>query len=70
MNQIMKQTKKDKFEESYFQGWYKSAVGSFSREDLRLSKNWFYAWIEKLNQYVPVKNGKGKIGRASCRERV
>lgn len=60
MNQIMKQTKKDKFEESYFQGWYKSAVGSFSREDLRLSKNWFYAWIEKLNQYVPVKNGKGR----------
>ena len=56
----MNQNKKNKFEESYFQGWYKSAVGAFSREDLRLSKNWFHAWITKLNHYVPVKNGKGK----------
>ena len=52
--------KKGKFEESYFQGWYKGAVGNFSKRDLELSKNWFYAWIEKLNQYIPVKKGKGK----------
>lgn len=59
--------KKGKFEESYFQGWYKNAVGTFSKKDLELSKNWFYAWLKKLDQYVPVKKGKGrKVLEVGC----
>jgi 2-polyprenyl-3-methyl-5-hydroxy-6-metoxy-1,4-benzoquinol methylase len=57
---IMKQTKKEKFEESYFKGWYKNAVGNFSKKDLEISKNWFYSWLKKLNQYVPVQKGNEK----------
>lgn len=49
-----------KFEEGYFKGWYKNAVGSFSKQDLEISKNWFWAWLKKLNQYVPIEHGKGK----------
>jgi len=49
-----------KFEESYFEGWYKKAVGTFSQDDLELAKRWFWAWVEKLNQYVPVEDGKGR----------
>lgn len=56
----MSMRKKGKFEEGYFTGWYKNAVGDFSKKDLELSVNWFFAWIEKLNQYVPLKKGKGK----------
>lgn len=56
----MKQIKTGKFEESYFKGWYKNAVGNFSKKDLELSVNWFFAWIEKLNQYVSLNKGKGK----------
>lgn len=48
------------FEENYFGEYYKGAVGDFTRKDLDVSKNWFWAWIKKLNQYVPVRNGKGK----------
>lgn len=51
---------KVKFDEIYFKGWYKNAVGNFSKKDLEISKNWFYSWLKKLNQYVPVKNGKGR----------
>lgn len=56
-----------KFEESYFQGWYKKAVGSFSQNDLELSKRWFWAWLEKLNEYVPVRKGTGrKVLEVGC----
>ncbi len=51
---------KNKFEETYFKGWYKSAVGNFSKEDLELSRRWFFAWIEKLGEYIPLKKGNGK----------
>lgn len=52
--------KHKRFEENYFENYYKGAVGDFTSKDLETSKNWFWAWIKKLNQYVPVKNGKGR----------
>ncbi len=57
----------EKFEESYFQGWYKKAVGSFTNDDLELSKRWFYSWIKKLDEYIPMKNGNGvKVLEIGC----
>ncbi len=52
--------KEKKFEENYFQGWFKGAVGNFTPSDLEISKRWFWGWFKKLNQYVSVMNGKGK----------
>ncbi len=52
--------KSKKFEEEYFEGWFKGAVGGFTRKDLEISKNWFWGWLKKLNQYVPVEKGKGR----------
>lgn len=52
--------KAKKFEENYFQGWFKGAVGSFTPSDLEISKRWFWGWLKKLNQYVPVMNGRGR----------
>jgi 2-polyprenyl-3-methyl-5-hydroxy-6-metoxy-1,4-benzoquinol methylase len=52
--------KKKKFEESYFEGWFKGAVGEFTNRDLEMSRRWFHAWIKKLEQHLPIKNGKGK----------
>ncbi len=51
---------KKKFEETYFNGWYKSAVGNFTKDDLEISRRWFYAWVEKLGEYIPLKKGNGK----------
>jgi SAM-dependent methyltransferase len=51
-----KQSKR--YEENYFQGWFKGAVGDFSDEDMRVSRNWFYSWIKVLNKYVPLQKGK------------
>lgn len=49
-----------KFEEKYFKGWFKGAVGNFSKLDLEYSKKWFWGWLRQLDKYVDVKNGKGK----------
>jgi 2-polyprenyl-3-methyl-5-hydroxy-6-metoxy-1,4-benzoquinol methylase len=49
-----------KFEENYFKGWYKNAVGSFTQEDLEISKSWFWSWLKKLDEYVDIKQGYGK----------
>lgn len=49
-----------KFEESYFKGWFKRAVGNFTSSDLEISRRWFWGWFKKLNQYVPVLQGKGR----------
>jgi len=49
-----------KFEEEYFEGYYKRAVGSFTKKDLEISKNWFWAWLAKLDQYVPIEKGNGR----------
>lgn len=56
----MKRTKKKKFEEQYFEGWFKGAVGEFSRKDLDSSRKWFHAWLKKLEKHVPLRAGKGK----------
>lgn len=48
------------FEEHYFEGWFKNAVGTFSRQDLEISRNWFWGWLKKLNQYVDIENGHGR----------
>lgn len=56
----MKISNNKKFEESYFNGWYKKAVGNFNVNDLQISKNWFYAWLQKLDQYISIKKGNGR----------
>lgn len=56
-----------KFEEAYFKGWYKSAVGNFNKRDLELSKRWFHAWLKKLDTLLPIKNSKGmKVLEIGC----
>lgn len=49
-----------KFEESYFKGWYKQAVGDFTPNDLELSRRWFWSWLKKLNSYVSIEEGKNR----------
>ncbi len=57
----MKQRKyENKFEENYFQGWYKKAVGNFSQKDLEIQKRWFWSWIVKLNRHVRLDNVDSK----------
>lgn len=46
--------------ETYFTGSFHGAVGSFKREDLEKSINWFSGWFNFLNTIVPIKNGAGK----------
>jgi len=58
--QNMKPNRNKKFEESYFKGWYKKAVGNFTQKDLELSKRWFWSWLRKLNSYIPVEKGKNR----------
>lgn len=48
------------FEENYFKGYFRGAVGKFSKKDLEISRNWFWGWLKKLNQYVPIKRGDGR----------
>ena len=40
------------FEEKYFEGYYKGAVGSFSSKDLDLSRKWFSAWLNIIKKLV------------------
>ena len=56
----MNNHKKDKFEANYFEEYYKGAVGDFAKKDLDASINWFWTWLEKLNQFVPVQKGEGR----------
>lgn len=49
-----------KFEENYFKGWYKQAVGNFSAKDLELSRRWFWSWLKKLNYYIPIEEGNNR----------
>lgn len=51
---------KNKFEESYFEGWFKGAVGNFTPSDLQISRNWFWGWLKKLNEHIPIEKGKGR----------
>lgn len=53
--------KQNKFEEKYFEGYYKKAVGDFMEHDLIVAKRWFWAWIKKLENYVPLEKGKSVL---------
>jgi len=57
---MKKKINKKKFEEHYFKGWYRKVVRDFSMKDLKNSEDWFYAWLKKLNKYLPVEKGNGK----------
>jgi 2-polyprenyl-3-methyl-5-hydroxy-6-metoxy-1,4-benzoquinol methylase len=57
---MTKITKKKTFEEQYFEGWFKGAVGKFNDRDLELSRRWFFSWLKKLHQHIPLQDGKGK----------
>lgn len=52
--------KDETFEEYYFRGWFKNAVGNFTQGDLEISRRWFWGWLKKLNQYIDVENGSGR----------
>lgn len=49
-----------KFEENYFQGYYKGNVGNFTKRDLDKSINWFTGWFKYLQKFVNFKNGNGR----------
>jgi SAM-dependent methyltransferase len=42
-----------KFEESYFEGYYKKMVGDFSPDDLEKAKRWFHGWFKTLESFIP-----------------
>lgn len=52
--------KKAKFENEYFDGYFQKAVGSYTKKDLEMSRNWFYGWVEEIDKFVPIKKGKDK----------
>ena len=43
------------FEKDYFEGYYRGAVGSFTKDDLEMARRWFTAWI-KMSEYNPDAN--------------
>ncbi len=51
---------KQTFEDFYFSGWFKHAVGNFSPSDLQLSQRWFWGWLAELNKHVDVMHGQGR----------
>jgi len=53
-------TKKKIFEHTYFEGYFKRAVGEFGLNDLHISTNWFWGWLKKIDSFLPVKEGKGR----------
>lgn len=48
-----------RFEESYFEGYYKG-IGDFSEKRDRELANWFRAIFDFINNYYPLEKGKGK----------
>lgn len=50
---------KKKFEEEYFEGYYKG-IGDFSTKRDKELSNWFMAIFNFINNYYPIKKGKGK----------
>ncbi|OGH16806.1 MAG: hypothetical protein A3C30_00495 [Candidatus Levybacteria bacterium RIFCSPHIGHO2_02_FULL_40_18] len=52
--------KNKKFEDTYFEGFYKSEVGEFSEKRDRELSNWFRGGLNYVNKFVPIKNSKGK----------
>lgn len=56
-----------KFEEKYFQGYYKANVGNFTKKDLEKSINWFTGWFKFLQRFVDFKKGRGrKVLEVGC----
>ncbi len=47
------------FEEGYFEGYYKGIADFSQKRDKELT-NWFRGMFEYINQYYPLKKGKGK----------
>lgn len=52
------QKDKNKFEDDYFEGFYKSEVGEFSEKRDRELSNWFRGSLNYVNKFVPIKNSK------------
>lgn len=50
----------NKFEENYFKGYYKGVIGDFTLKDLKISENWFHAWLKVVNKVVPIEDGEGR----------
>ncbi len=48
-----------KFEEFYFEGYYKGIADFTQKRDKELA-NWFKGMFEYINRYYPLKKGKGK----------
>lgn len=55
----MKNNKK-KFEDTYFEGFYKSEVGEFSKKRDKELSNWFRGGLNYVSEFVPIKKSKGK----------
>lgn len=51
---------KHKFEDTYFEGFYKNEVGEFSEKRDRELSNWFRGGLNYVNKFVPIKKSKGK----------
>jgi 2-polyprenyl-3-methyl-5-hydroxy-6-metoxy-1,4-benzoquinol methylase len=49
-----------KFEEDYFEGFYKSEVGEYSKKRDDELANWFRGMYSYVNKFVPIKNSSGK----------
>lgn len=52
--------KTHKFEDSYFEGFYKNEVGDFNEKRDRQLSNWFRGGLNYVNKFVPIKKSKGK----------
>ncbi len=52
-------SKKKKFEEFYFDGYYQ-CIGDFSEKRDRQLHNWFLAMFNFINKNYPIKKGKNK----------
>lgn len=52
--------KKEIFEEDYFEGFYKSEVGEYSKERVDELSKWFLGMYNYVNKFVPIKDNKGK----------
>ena len=48
-----------KFEEFYFEGYYKG-IGDFSKSREQELSNWFDGMLSYINQFYPIKRGRGK----------
>lgn len=52
--------KSNKFEEDYFDGFFKNEVGEYSKKRDQELSNWSRAMLSYVNRYVPIKKSKGK----------